>query len=344
MIKPKKLNVGDRIAMVSPSWGGPGAFPWVYELGKRQTEEALGVEFVEMPHARHDPDWLYRHPQARAEDLMQAFADPSIKAIFSTVGGDESIRILPFLDLDIIKRNPKIFLGFSDMTTIHLACYRAGLVSFYGPSVMVELAESGGIFPYTLQAIKRTLFGSEPVGKIDASMSPWTGAMPSWVSEDQQQKREVNPPMPWKLLQGTGTVSGHLLGGCFEALEFVKGTPYWPSLDQWDGSILFLETYDAPSTVYCEHWLRNYASQGILQRAKGILFGRPGGASLKEKDVEAYDAAFLKITAEVGLSDLPILSRMDFGHTDPKFILPYGISAELRCEDAGLVIQENAVV
>jgi muramoyltetrapeptide carboxypeptidase LdcA involved in peptidoglycan recycling len=343
MIKPERLKAGDQIAAVTPSWGGPGAVPWVYDLGKRQIEDALSLKVIDMPHTRRDPQWLYRNPKARADDLVQAFADSSIKAIFSTVGGDESIRILPHLDLDIIKDNPKIFLGFSDLTTIHMACYQAGLSSFYGPSVMVEFAEIGGILPYTVESIKRTLFSRDPIGELSASMSGWTAEFPEWAPENHNKKRKLEAPMPWKVLQGSGTVSGHLLGGCFETLEFLKGTDYWPSLDQWEGAVLFVESYDAPSTVYCEHWLRNYGSQGILQRIKGILFGRPGGSQHSEQDFEKYDAAFLKIAHEFGLTDLPILSRMDFGHTDPKLILPYGITAEIGCDDASIRINESAV-
>ena len=304
MMKPGKLTPGDRIATVTPSWGGPGAFPWVYELGKKQIEDGLSLEVVEMPHARREPEWLYQNPKARAEDLMQAFADPSIKAIFSTVGGDESVRILPYLDLDLIRNNPKIFLGFSDMTTIHMACYKAGLGSFYGPSLMVEFAEVGGMLPYTLDSIKRTLFSHKPIGELSASMSPWTGAFPEWTPANHNTRRKLQPPLPWKVLQGSGTASGHLLGGCFESLEFLKGTEYWPSLDQWDGAVLFIETFDAPSTVYCEHWLRNYASQGILRRIKGILFGRPGGPRRTEKDFESYDA-----TRQVSSSTTTRLSK-----------------------------------
>ncbi len=343
MVKPEKLHAGDHIAAVTPSWGGPGAFPWVYELGKKQIEEELSLKVIDMPHTCRDPQWLYQNPKARAEDLMQAFSDPSIKAIFSAVGGDESIRILPYLDLNVIRNNPKIFLGFSDMTTIHMACYKAGLSTFYGPSIMVELAEIGGIFPYTVDSIKRTFFTRESIGELRANSSGWTADFSEWGPESHERKRKLKDPMPWKIVQGTGTVSGHLLGGCFESLEFLKGTEYWPKLDQWEGALLFLETFDAPSTVYCEHWLRNYASQGILQRVKGILFGRPGGSQNGKEDFEKYDAALLKIVRESGLTDLPILSRMDFGHTDPKLILPYGLKAELRCDEARIVIPESAV-
>ena len=94
MIKPEVIQAGDKVAAVSLSWGGPGAIPHRYEAGKRQLQDEFGLKVVEMDHTLHDPDWLWRNPQARADDLMQAFSDPSIKAIISTIGGDDSIRLL----------------------------------------------------------------------------------------------------------------------------------------------------------------------------------------------------------------------------------------------------------
>ncbi len=138
MIKPRKLQQGQTVAAVTLSWGGPGTFPHRYEVGKRQFEAEFGLRVVEMPHALRDPDWIARNPAARADDLMQAFADPSIAGIVSTIGGDDSIRLLRYLDLDVIRNNPKVFLGFSDTTVTHFAAYRAGLVSFYGPSFMAR--------------------------------------------------------------------------------------------------------------------------------------------------------------------------------------------------------------
>ena len=92
------------------------------------------MEVVETRHALRAAEWLAAHPQARAEDLMEAFADPGVAGIISTIGGDDSIRVLPFLDLAVIRDNPKVFLGFSDTTVTHLACHKAGLGTFYGPS------------------------------------------------------------------------------------------------------------------------------------------------------------------------------------------------------------------
>jgi len=148
LIKAQKLQPGDRVATVSLSWGGPGTVPYRYEVGKRQLEDEFGVDVVEMDHTLCDASWLQHNPQARADDLMQAFADPAIKGIISTIGGDDSIRILPYLDLDVMRANPKIFMGYSDTTITHMACVKAGLVSFYGPSIMAGFAENGGMFPY----------------------------------------------------------------------------------------------------------------------------------------------------------------------------------------------------
>ena len=113
LIKPPRLRPGDTVATVSLSWGGAGdsELLWRYELGKRRLRQLLGLHVVEMPNTLKGSEALYQHPEARAQDLMQAFADPSIKGIFSCIGGDDSIRLLPYIDFDIISKNPKIFLG-----------------------------------------------------------------------------------------------------------------------------------------------------------------------------------------------------------------------------------------
>lgn len=116
MQRPRRLSAGDRIAAVTLSWGGPGAFPHRYEAGKRQLENAFGVQVVEMLHRLADPDVLAADPASRVADLHAAFADPDIAGVVSTIGGDDSIRLLPLIDLDLLAANPKVFLGYSDAT------------------------------------------------------------------------------------------------------------------------------------------------------------------------------------------------------------------------------------
>jgi len=346
MIKPRKLQPGDKVATVSLSWGGPGAVPHRYEIGKKQLQDALGLVVVEMPHTLKDPDWLHHHPQARAEDLMAAFADLSIKGIISTIGGDDSIRLLPYLDLDIIRTNPKVLMGSSDTTISHLACFKAGLVTFYGPSIMAGFGENGGPFPYMIEAVRKTLFSAEAVGDIAPNTDGWTVERLAWSNPaNQTQKRKRNPSTGWRFLQGQGVRQGHLLGGCFEVLDWLRGTEFWPEANAWQDAILFLETSeDAPTPEMVKYGLRTYAALGILPRLSGIIFGRPGGEVPIEKFVE-YDKVLLQVVAdEAGLTDLPLVTGMDFGHTEPGFVLPYGVQAEIDCERHSFGIIENAVI
>ena len=345
MLKPPKLQPGDRVATVSLSWGGPGAYPHRYEAGKRQLQDEFGLQVIEMKHTLRKPGWLSRNPRARAEDLIAAFSDDSIKAVISTIGGDDSIRILPHLDLDVLLSNPKIFLGYSDSTITHLACLKAGLTSVYGPSIMAGFAENSGLFPYMVESLRRTLFSSEPVGEIFPNLSGWTVERLDWADPaNQSRNRKLNPSSGWSFLQGRGVHRGHLIGGCVEVLDWLRGTDFWPDARMWQGAILFLETSeDKPTPEDVVYYLRVYAALGILDDLAGILCGRPGGGVPIEQ-FEAYDRAILQVLVEEeGLRDLPIVTQMDFGHTDPMFVLPYGIQAEIDCDQHKFSILESAV-
>jgi len=345
MLKPPKLHPGDTIATVSLSWGGPGTIPQRYQAGKQQLMQVFDLNVIEMAHTLKDAGWLQHNPQARADDLMAAFSDPSIKGIISTIGGDDSIRILPYLDLDIMRANPKIFMGYSDTTISHLACYKAGLVSFYGPAIMSGFAENGGMFPYMVESVRKTLFSSAPIGVIPPNTSGWTVEHLSWDNPaNQNQPRKLNPSTDWRWLQGQGIHQGHLLGGCFEVLDWLRGTDFWPTPSEWQNAILFLETSEeAPSPELVKFGLRTYAALGILPRLSGILFARPGGQIPVETHTE-YDKVLLQVVAEEnGLADLPIITNLDFGHTDPMFTLPYGLQAEIDCDKQTFTIFENAV-
>lgn len=344
LIKPKRLSPGDRIATVSPSWGGPGTFPHRYEAGKRQLEQTFSVTVVEMAHTIAPADWVALNPQARADDLMAAFADPGIAGIFATIGGEDCVRLLPYLDLDVIRANPKVFLGFSDTTALHLACYAAGVTSFYGPSIMAGFGENGGMHDYTVAGIRKALFSPDPIGTIDANNEGWTGEHLGWADPMlQTRRRQMMPAEPARVLQGTGSVTGHLLGGCAEVLEMTKGTAWWPDGAAWNGAILFLETSEeVPPAGFIRFWLRNYAATGILDRLAGMLIARadPRGDAGYQAAIEE---AAVSVLREAGLGDLPVLAGLDFGHTQPMLTLPYGTQARIDCAAATLTILESGV-
>jgi muramoyltetrapeptide carboxypeptidase LdcA involved in peptidoglycan recycling len=289
------------------------------------------VKVVESPHSMADATWLAEHPEARASDLMKAFADPSIQAIIATIGGDDSIRLLPFLDFALIQNNPKIFLGYSDSTVTHFACFKAGVISFYGPSIMAGFGENGGLFPYMVSAVRQMLFSREAPIQVLPNRDGWTCERLEWAKPElQTQRRKLHPCTGWRWLQGDGIHKGELIGGCLEVVDWLRGTPVWPELSVWRKSILFLELSEEgvpPRTVI--RVLRSIAATGALQEVRGILFGRPYG---EESSFAAYDSALLHVCRELGLGSLPLVTRMDFGHTDPMFIVPYGVEAEIDCD------------
>src|SRR5699024_8000534 len=141
-------------------------------------------------------------------------------------------------------------------------------------------------------------------------------------------------------LQGSGKAQGHLIGGCIEVLEFAKGTELWPEKNHWKNSILFFETSEEKTEPsFIKYWLRNYAAQGILENVNGIIFGKP----YDEKYYEEYKEEIKRVTHEFGLDNLPILYNLNFGHTEPKFIIPYGAKAEINCDKKTFAILESGV-
>ncbi|MFB5088447.1 LD-carboxypeptidase [Psychrobacillus sp. PGGUH221] len=341
LIKPKMLRAGDKVATISLSWGGAGEpeLNWRYEQGVERLEKVFGLEVVSMPNSLKGAEYLYDNPKARAEDLMNAFKDPTIKGIVSNIGGSESIRLLPYIDFEVIRNNPKIFIGYSDATVTHLFCHKAGISSFYGPAILTDFAENVEMHAYTVEAVKKTLFTNEVIGEVKPAPE-WTSERLEWLIENKDKQRKMNPNQGYELLQGSGVVQGRLIGGCIEVLEFAKGTSLWPEESYWKDSILFFETSeDLPEPSYIEYWLRNYGSQGILQNIKGIVFAKPQ----HERYYEEYKESILRIMKELDLNELPILYNLNFGHTEPKFILPYGAMAEIDCERVTFSILDSGV-
>lgn len=343
LIKPKKLNPGDTVASVSLSWGGAGDpnIRWRYDLAKTRLKEIFELNLIEMPHTLKSPSYVYNHPKERASDLMAAFKDPNVKAIFSTIGGDDSIRMLPYIDFDVIRNNPKIFIGYSDTTVTHFICLKAGISSFYGPSLLAEFAENVKMHDYTKEHLEITLFNTSTIGDIKPS-SYYIDEHLRWDESNKHIKRHHAPNEGYELLQGKGIISGNLMGGCIEVLEMIKGTEIWPNLDQWDNTILFLETSEEkPTPDYIEYWLRNYGAIGILNRISGIVFGKP----FEMKYYNEYKQSILKIVRdEYQLNDLPILYNLNFGHTAPMFTIPFGAKAIIDCEKKTFTIDDNGVL
>lgn len=325
MIKSKRLKMRSRIAIISPSNGLPFLFPDIYELGLKNLKEIMGFEIVEMETARMSPKELYNNPKLRGDDINRAFADGSIDGIITSIGGYESVRILQYLDTNIIINNPKFIMGFSDATTFLSYLNSLGMVTFYGPSVMAGFAQINHLSPKYIDHIKDILF-NQKIPYNYTSYKEWTNGYKDWNDKNTlgECTELFNNANGFNILQGSKTTQGRLWGGCMEVLEFLKSTDYWPNKNFWDGKILFFETSEEkPSPRQVECMLRNYGIQGILNRVKAVIFGRPKDYSIEEKE-EVNKIILRVIRDEFNNKDIPIIVNMDFGHTDPKIILPLG--------------------
>lgn len=341
VIRPRRLSAGDKVAIVAPSQSLASVYPKVYAAGLATLRDTFGLDVVELPSIGFDPEYSYRHPELRAADLNAAFADDSIAGIVAQIGGTDSIRLLPHLDVDLAVTHPKVLLGYSDTATMLTTCARAGLVTFNGPAVMAGFAQLSN-FPELERHVRDVLF--EPADTLEYRPYPhWVDRYPNW---HRQPGHEIGHPHPhdgWRWLQGSGAVSGRLFGGCIEVLQFLKGTAYWPEPEFFAGRILFLETSeDKPPVAFTEHWLRSFGVGGGLDRLAGLLIGRPRDYTPAES--RELDAVILQVLGEFGRDDLAVVSNLDFGHTDPQWILPNNLLAEIDVAGKALRLLEPAVV
>lgn len=343
LLKPRHLQRGDKIAIVSLSSGmlGEKEFIHKYYIAKERFENDYGLSVVAMPNALRGRDFIYRNPKARADDLMQAFDDHEIKAVFCAIGGDDSIRLLPYVDFNVLRNNPKIFMGFSDTTITHFMMHKAGLVSYYGPSLMTDWSEYVEINEYTKEALAKTLFSpAAPLNIPCSSYCSYETDRVLWGEQNICIRRPRFPNTAYEVLQGKGKVRGKLLGGCIDVFPMICGTKLWPCLDDWRGKLLLIETSESnmDAQLLCE-LLRNLQAQGILDVIEGIVVGKPG---YREK-YEPYKEVYNKVVAyEADRPDLPILYNVNVGHAYPIGVFPLGLEYEIDCDNKTLALLEAA--
>lgn len=343
VVRPPRLRPGDTVAVLSPSWGGPHAFPHVYERGVAELGSRFGLSVREYPCTRADPEELWRHPERRAADVNAAFADDEVRGIVTAIGGDDSVRVLPYLDPAVIRAHPKVLLGYSDASTLLTFVRAQGIVTFHGPSVMAGFSQAAAFPPEFEHHLRALLFDAAPAHEYRPFGRYFEG-YPRW--EDPETVGQVNAPhvdAGWHWVQGAGRVRGELWGGCLEVLEFLKGTRFWPRPAFFRGKVLFLEGSEhAPTPVQVKWILRNYGMLGAFEHLRGLLVGRARGYGEDEK--RQLDEAIRSVVAEeFGRPDLTVVTNLDFGHTDPQFPLPLGVRCLLDAGGRTFRLTEPAV-
>lgn len=322
-----KLSPGDRVAVVSPSFAAPEIFPAVHELSLRRIRDELGLEPVEFPTTRRASS-----PAERAADLTAAYADPSIRAVLAVIGGDDQITVLPHLDPAVFRADPKPFFGFSDNTNLLNWLSFHGVPAFHGGSTMVHLGRGAGIEATHLASLRAALFDTteleiHPVAEFCEEELNWS---------DPRALTESPPPAPspgrfWH--RPDRVVTGPTWGGCLEILHWNLAAGRWiHPVEHYAGSVLLLETSEEmPSAVEVFRQLRNFGERGLLRQFPAVLMATAKATALFEpRPVELRDAyreeqrtAVLK-AFEMYHPEAMVVFGVDFGHTSPQWVLPYG--------------------
>lgn len=338
--KPKMLQKGDTVAAVSPSWGAAGApdIHWKYRVGVRRLEKEFGLHVIAAPNALKPENELENHPELRASDINWAFQNPDIDAVFCNIGGNDSVRILPFVDFKAIKDHPKIFLGYSDNVCMHMACCVSGLSSFYGPNIITTIAENGGMHEYTKHWIEKELFCSAPVGELPpAGTVSFDGE--SYAASDAGTPKTYVPNRGVQCLQGNKTARGHLIGGNSQ-LKKLQGTKAALTPALLKGAVFFYEDICWNGCEEITGFFDWMGARGYLGLLNGIILGK----FCPNDHTPFLHREIRRIVCEkYGRSDLPILAGLNFGHTSPMLILPYGAQAEIDCAAGRFSILESTV-
>ena len=323
-IIPQKLQKGDKIMVAAPSRGLKLIGQDCREIAlKRFGDMGLTVEFA--PNTT-DENWNIfgtGSVEQRVADLMTAFKDTSVKAIFTVIGGFNSNQILAHLDYDVIKDNPKIICGFSDITAVLDAITaRTGLETYYGPHFSSIGMKKG--CEYTLDYLQKMLFADSPV-EIKPS-AEWSDD--AWFI-DQEKRDFIKNEGFWNI--HNGKAQGTIAGGNLCTYNLLLGTPYRPHFTE--DTILMIED-DAGS--YPEAFDRNLQAvchQPDFKNVKGMVIGRfQKGSKMSRETLEFI------INNKPELKNIPVLANVDYGHTTPIITIPFGGTATM--DNGKLVIEK----
>jgi len=317
VIKPKRLRTGDTVGLVAPA---NATFNSMELQIARESLEALGLKVRVGGHLLDRHGYLAGQDKDRADDINRFFADPAVRAVLPIRGGWGSSRVLPYLDFDTIRRNPKILLGYSDITALLLGIHaKTGLVTFHGPNGMGRWDE------YSVDYFKRVLMQAEAV---------------TFSNLRQMSDRNMLTPIEHRTQAITpGKARGRLFGGNLTVLTTIVGSPFLP---QWDDAILFCE--DVGEGYYrIDRMLTQLKLAGVLGRLKGFVFGTcaecgPGDGNFGALTLEEIFADHIKPLR------IPAWSGAMIGHQTPQWTLAQGIEVEADADAGTIRMLESGVV
>lgn len=331
-VKLPKLSHGNTVSIISPSADMAGRWPWVTELGLDRLKSELGLVPKEYACTRK----LNATLQERAEDIMSAFRDPDTKAVIATIGGQDQIKLLKYLDKQVFLDNPKPFFGFSDNTHLGNYLWNLGVPSYYGACLLTQYAFEQGMQEFTLEYLRHAFFDE---GEYELKRSPeYNDITNDWAKEGNlkiPRLMEENEQWNW---DGEKDAQGTLWGGCLESMVVQSATQiYMPKDEDLDGTVLFLESADGNTLPWiAEYVLTGFGERGWFDKFQAVLVGRPKawelGLQIKPEQKAKYRKEqrdmILKVVREYN-ADIPVIQNLDFGHTDPQAVMPKGANVRV---------------
>ncbi|MFM4852513.1 S66 family peptidase [Aeromonas caviae] len=331
LLKPPGLNPGDTIGFFSPSSAATAWAPNRFARAKAYLA-AQGFELKAGSLTGEQDHWRSGSIAARADELNALIRDPQVRAIMSVIGGSNSNSLLPYLDFDALKRDPKIVIGYSDVTALLLGIYaQTGLVTFYGPALVASFGELSPL-------VDETLVGFLSVCMAGGASLPHRLPTPTqWTEErlDWEHQTRAKQCWPNRLISvGTGRVRGRLIGGNLNTLAGIWGSPYMPSIKR--GDILLLEdSLKTAETV--ERAFTHLKLCGVFDRIGALVLGKHELFNAQGSGKRPLDI----LLEVVGEPTFPILAEYDSAHTHPMLTLPLGIEAELDLDAQSLTLCES---
>ncbi len=312
---PDKLRDGDEIRVVAPARSL--AMPWIskelQEIAKKRFKD-IGFNLTFSKNIMEINEFNSSSIKSRVEDLHEAFRDKKVKAIITVIGGYNSIEIIPFLDYDLIKRNPKILCGYSDITALQNAIYaKTGLVTYSGPHYF-DFGDLKG-FDYTLEYFKKCLM-QEDAYEVRPSKK-WSND--KWGKDQENRNFEENKGYT---VINEGTCRGKIIGGNLCTLQLLQGTDFWPNLKD---SVLFIEDDSESNLDMFNRDLHSLSLNSQFNGVRGIVLGR------FQPDSQITIESLKKIVQQnKKLSNIPFIADADFGHTSPRATFPIGGSTRIK--------------
>jgi len=306
-IYPAKLSAGDEVRVIAPSRSLAIISQENRKIANNRFAE-LGLKLSFGKHVEENDDFVSSSIQSRVEDFHNAFSDKNIKAVITVIGGFNCNQLLRYLDWELIKNNPKIFCGFSDITALNNAILaKTGLVSYSGPHYSSFGQEL--YFDYTMAYFKKCLF-SEASFAINPS-EKWSDD--AWYKEQKDRNLIDNDGF---LVINEGEASGTVIGANLGTLNLLQGAEYFPSLTR---AVLFIEDDSESLPHTFDRDLQSLIHLPDFKEVKGMVIGRFQKAS------QITNELLIKIIkSKKELDSLPVIANVDFGHTDPKITFPIG--------------------